>query len=164
MCVRLCICVTEGWHVCPLVTLLIVPKRREERSSHRWCCLYIPFQRPTVMEQHPHPATWLPPPSHCLSVSSCLYSCVCSPQHFWCAGGSCCIWLPLANTYCINSVHLQTGACASLSDCPGRFQSDTTLSKFTTTTTTMIKNGNFVHAKTGQHLRDSCHHWRQAHL
>lgn len=32
--------VTEGWHVCPLVTLLIVPKRREEEQSQMVLLIY----------------------------------------------------------------------------------------------------------------------------
>lgn len=31
---------TEGWHVCPLVTLLIVPKRREEEHSQMVLLIY----------------------------------------------------------------------------------------------------------------------------
>lgn len=36
----LCMCVTEGWHVCPLVTLLIVPKKREEEQSQMVLLIY----------------------------------------------------------------------------------------------------------------------------
>lgn len=38
--VFLCMSVTEGWHVCPLVTLLIVPKRRVQEQSQMVLLIY----------------------------------------------------------------------------------------------------------------------------